>query len=502
MPRITPLFALSATLLGGSLISKSVQAAPVSASSARNFSGAVPSSNRVFQSLGILSPAADVTRIRTLPPVLSNRTAKTQSGRSTSAVKRLELEFDNGFTEAQKNVLRRVRDRFLFAVEVFGEPAVEQQGKTIYVESDGPAAAYQPLLRPAAVDGGSIYFHYIPERTEAFNEFNFTRLYLLAFQGSSAFSYDYVQGHYVEAWQNGFADAAALLLMSKITPTGQVFDPSDLGTYTLPIYDFLNHPELGNAYIYSDKTPLLPISDFRAGMAQAAWLKVAVQDEQFFAKFNKAYYAKYAPRTTVKPSDLRDIAAGIVPNVEGSSFNDWIRRQYALDTNVTTGQKLYAAASPLPVLGTGERRAGFEGFAVAFTTDSTGHEEVGSTGYGSVNAFDEKGVQINSKSSELTSSNLLNFGTASDDDAGLALTGKTYFTGLGTPDSARISLQFRYKNAETNAVFPYISSTTATNITYYGVTSNGDSGSLSVAPNNSTSQTVTVARGAWAGTQK
>lgn len=501
MPRIFPLLALTGTLLGGSFTAPSANAAPTFVSSARSASGAMPNATRVFRSLGLLSSGASATRTRALPPgaTTSTSTSTKHSIRTAATETILHLDFNGGgYTSDQLRVLKRVEARFGLLTGYFGDPAPEQQGKTVNVTSDskGPAAAYQPLANPSSTDGGTIYYRYAGNESEAVNEYNLTRLYLLAFQGPNTFSYDFRKGNYIESWQGGFADAAALLSMYSAQGARPNFNPALLGAYVLPAYDLFNHPELSNAYIYSHTSEDMVISDFRAAMAQAAWLKVAVEDPSFFAKFNKLYYAQVPARTAVQMSQLKGIASSVLPNIEGLSFNDWIRRQYALDTSVTTGQKLYAAISPLPA---NSGKAGFEGFVQAFTTTASG-DETPSSGYGTISAFDEKGVNINAKSEELRASNVLDFTIDEAIAPGQAYI-KAFFTGLGAPDQARITLQMRQRAAETSAVFPYISSTTASQSTYYGVTSYGDSGSLTLTPSGGTAQNVAVARGAWAGTQ-
>ena len=466
----------------------------------------MPRSTRVFRSLGVLGGAASVQRVRILPPAAASTRLPI---RTLAAGTALSFQYDNTFSSAQINQLNGfIRANYPLLTAIFGDPAPEQNsGKTIFVRGDGPAAAYQPLLRPSATDGGTIFFRYDAGVNAQINNFNFTRLVLRAFQGPNTFSYNYAAGDYVESWQGGFADAAALLVAHSAAGSPANFDPSTLGAYVLPIYDLLNRPELGNAYIYPrDPSVDLVMSDFRAAMAQSAWLKVAVENPQFFARFNAAYYAQVPARTAVSPSQLRQIAASVAPNVEGTSFSDWARRQFVLDTSVATGQKLYAAVVPLPLqAGTGQQ-AGFSGFAEAFTTDSSGDEDP-SSGFGRVDAFDEKGVNINARSGELS-------GQVRDPSKAIQLPGLDFtdsslpgqadfgagFSGLGSPDRARITLKFRFKGAETTAYFPYIGGNgSASDINYYGVVTGGDSGSLSISSSNGVNETASVGRGAWSG---
>jgi hypothetical protein len=486
--------------LAGLLFSASplALAAPVTAQS-RATTGRIAASTQVFRSLGVLGGGAHVARTRVFSPLLS--TARSGSSTRAVAAAPLTFQFDNGFSSTQKSVLSNyLRANYDRMVALYGAPAPEQAGKTILVRSDSSVAAYQPVLRPSATDGGTIFFRYVTGDSAQINTFEFSRLVLLAFQGPHTFSYNFAQGDYIETWQSGFADAAALLIAFGAAGSPADFDPSQLGAYVLPVYDFFNRPELGNAYIYSRSGDDLVIADFRAAMAQAAWLKVAIENPQFFVRFNAAYYARFPARTGVNPNTLRALAAEIAPTVEGLPFQDWVRRQYVLDTSVTTGQKIYAAVLPLPVLASGDTRSGFNGFAQAFTTDSRG-DEVPSTGYGSVAAFDESGANINSASTELRASTLLDFTAESQRLPGQATFGAG-FSDLGTPDQARVTLKVRFKAAETTALFPYISTSGASNISYYGVTTQGESGNLAISSNNGIAETVSVARGAWGGARR
>lgn len=500
MPRFSSVFfsaalALSATSLGAA----SAGAAPTPASLAlakRYVSGARPGAARAFRALGVLR-AASYERTRLLPAAAPRASAAAKTTvQARAAATTLSFEFTGFSDDNQKKTLSNfVRANYDRMVAIFGAPSSEQGGKTVTVVGNGGiAAAYQPLLKPSKTDGGTIYFQYSGTDSAQFNTYNFTRLALLAFQGPNVFSYDYTQARFVESWLYGFADAAALLVTYGAAGSPANFDPSSIGPYVLPAYDLFNRPELGGAFVYSPDGTDLVVSDFRVAMAQSAWLKVAVERPTFFADFNAAYYAKFPARTGVQPNDLRALAAQIAPTVEGLSFGDWVRRQYVLDTSVTTGQKLYAAVLPLPILASGDRRAGFNGYAQAFSTDASGNDAP-STGYGSVLALDENGTVINSASSELSASNTLDFNTS--DLPGQALFGAG-FEDIGTPDRARITLRLRFKNAETTAYFPYLGATGsgASALNFYGVTANGDAGTLNLAAPGA-SETLPVARGAF-----
>src|SRR5262249_25745833 len=67
----------------------------------------------------------------------------------------------------------------------------------------------------------------------------------------------------------------------------------------------------------------------------------------FFARFNAAYYSQFTSDLAGNVPALTSIAASVLPNgVEGQPFPDWYRRQYALDTSVTPGPKLFVYNVP------------------------------------------------------------------------------------------------------------------------------------------------------------
>lgn len=502
--------ALAGLLLGSLLVgAQPSEAAPISvaAQNPRDASGIQANSTQVFRSLGLIGNGASVLRTRTLPPASSQSTAGSQNFKAAATSTTLSFDFSHySSNSGQRDVLRNfLSTNYGLLVAFYGVPAPEQGGKTVTVVGDSDfAAAYQPLLKPSATDGGTIYYRYVTldrrfyseAEEQKLNQFNIARLALRAFHGPNTFSYDYAQGNYIEAWQGGFADAAALLVANSLAGSPSNFDPSLLGSYVLPVYDFLNRPELGNAYVYTRSGADLAMSDFRAAMAQAAFLKIAVENPTFFKQFNALYYARFTPRQNVNPNSLRALAAEVVPTVEGTSFFDWVRRQYVLDTSVTQGQKIYAAVLPLPVTTTGDTRPRYLGFAQAFVTDSAG-DETPSTGYGSINAFDEKGNNINAFSKEIQGGNPLSFNDANA--PGQASFGAG-FSNFGTPNQARVTLKIRFKAAETSAYFPFIAGNgVASKLTYYGVTTTGVSGTLALKSDSGVSESLPVTRGTFSG---
>ncbi len=500
MPRFSPLFTLAALLFFAPFGRCATGVSPT-----RTATGIMPATTRAFRALGFIGARASLVRARVLPPVAAKKVAR--NTRASAADGSLLFVY-KGFTAAHQEILSTfVSNNYGAMVARYGAPSPEQRsngGKTIEVVGDQFGAAYQPLRNPDNAprgDGGTIFFRYDDSLSVKTNQFNFTRLILRAFQGPNNFSYDYLSAKYNDIYQAGLADAVALLVLYDSLSASEKasFDPSIYGfTYLLHVYDLLNRPELESATIFpptDDPNSLLP--DFRLGMAQAAWLKVGIDNPNFFRNFNAAYYNEIKPRQAATPQQLRAIAAGVAPRVEGLSFSDWARRQYVLDNAVTTGTKIFPLLVPVPTPAVGAQNTGFIGFVEAFATDAAGND-TRLSGYGSVEALDENGANINAQSPELSASNLLDLkkvrGNAPEIDAG--------FANFAAPNRARITIRIRFKGAQTTAFFPFVGTAgSASQTPVYGVSQNGESGDLAIS-NTAGIETVALSRGAFAGTKK
>jgi len=510
--------------MGGSLLAPSVLTPHVSsqAFSAPKIKGGISSrGTALFHSLGVLQSGATQTRTIVLQPAAPQTTA-TSTKVSSKAIKAaatgpLTFKFE-GYNDAQKNVLDKfLRGNYSRMVALWGEPPVEQRGQQVVIVNDPTiGAAYEPPAVNSSTPGGTIYYGYTGGTNDV-NTYNLTRLVFLAFWGAQIPSFNFNEAKYVEPWVYGMSDAAALQIAYQAGGSKSNFDPSLLGGYLLPVYDFFNRPELSNAYIYSPNVttntdPILALSDIRLAMAQGAFLKIAAENPNFYSQFNTAYYAAVQARKAVSPDQLKTIAAGVVPTVEGTAFHDWIRRQYALDSTITTGQKLYFGLLPRPAESTTATLSGFNGYAQAFTTDALGNEVV-STGYGSVQAISDAGVDLRSSSPDLTASNVLSFNEVDYDKKGNIVAdyrgqGVNYVDSDGNrlfnvgfrnfgADKARVTIKVRFKDAEASNYFPYNAAGGPTSVSsFYGATVGVDSGTLIV----NGSENVAVTRGAFKAT--
>ncbi|HEX8550714.1 MAG TPA: hypothetical protein VF681_04075 [Abditibacteriaceae bacterium] len=475
---------------------------------------------RQLRAMRVLGPRTPLSRPRIAaytrdgalpePTTSSSSTSSTTTRSTTRAVSPLRFKF-TGFTSRQITEFQAFRDKaYPLMTALYGDPVQAQQNCTVEVRLDASAGDGLYELPPARssggctttdTNGGTIRYDPITgdsslSNAEALriNEYNLARQMLIAFHGAKIFAFD--------AWELGFSDAAALVLSYQLHPSS-TFDPSSLGVYLLPIYDLLNRPELGNPFFFSQGTsPNLGF--YRAGMAQAAWLKVWVENRDFFRRMNTGYYARLGSSPSIGGDTpaLKAVAASIVPTIEGLNFADWYRRQFVLDTAITTGEKLWLAVVPQPNLTSGDTRSVFFGIAQRYRTYSNGDERPIS-GSGTIGAFNENNVNISTLSEELQNDGQAIFNSLGESELNsqnvpvdeIPVIG---FTGTGTPEQARIRIVVVAGEAQSEAIFPYgVAGTTNSPSGFYGAVVNGTKGSISIATTNRTSSR-TLARGAFA----
>ncbi|HEX8835150.1 MAG TPA: hypothetical protein VF719_13160, partial [Abditibacteriaceae bacterium] len=479
---------------------------------------------QTFRRMGALGKHTPLSRTRivaytrngALPErKVSSTTQSPVSTRSTStstvSTKAAPLTFKySGFTSQQIIEFSAFRDRvYPLMVALYGEPAPSQAGKIVIIQNDNSAGdgVYELPPSGSSTSGGTIRYDPIAAgngttaaQALAVNNYNLSRQMLIAFHGAQIFAFD--------AWELGFTDAAALIVNYQTNPVAS-FDPSQLGVYLMPAYDLLNRPELGNPAFFtqSSSASVSPnLGFYRAGMAQAAWLKVWVENPDFFRLFNAQYYAQYnntgaVPLRGNTPA-LKFIAQSLAPTVEGQTFTDWYRRQYVLDTAVTTGEKLWVGVVPQLNLTSGDTRSVFFGIAQRYRTLADGGEQPLS-GTGTLGAFDETGEDVAGFSDEmLNGGTVVQFNALGEAELNSQNSGGNLpiigFRGTGTPDMGRIRLALRIGEAEATAYFPYnVAGTEAVPNGYYGSTLGADMGTLGVRPVGATTATSTWRRGAF-----
>lgn len=320
-----------------------------------------------MQRHGLVSPRAEVRFPRTVVHLQNNRMvlpdleAAIVRGQGIGApTNDIEFVFE-GFSSHNEAALRSYLEGAMpKARMIYGAPAFDItvkviQDDTLHNLQGGTYDVTTNELRIPPLSGN------FPEDT-----YVLIMLVLNAFHDDAILFYD--------AWEQGFIGAAAYAVQT--TPgVSPGYDPIDPGPfYCLSVYEPENSPELANPTYYpaSGTTNMLV---WRIAMARAAWLKCYIEDEYFFANFNRAYYAALTVETQAGspsyamgdaagvglgqesfdanlPGDvpaLKVLAAGVLPQVEGQSFFAWFKGQYVLDTSVHLGPKLYVWNIPLEI---------------------------------------------------------------------------------------------------------------------------------------------------------
>lgn len=275
--------------------------------------------------------------------------ARTRYGDGT-----LSFTFE-GWSATQQAFLNQVINTALPLIEnVYGKPA---QSGTVKVVNYDAQIGDRDAVAGGIFNASTNEILFPVYHSEKSVVINLVHVLVHAFHGPLVFDYD--------AWEEGFARAVTLLVAHRVAQALNIADPenffkTDPNYHALPFYDLLNQPALGNNVFIAPSLKQLPISHGQLGgmylprmqMAGSAWLKVYLEDNEFFKKFNTQYYAQYNPNETVKLSGdvprLKAIAASVLAggSVEGLLFDRWYERQYVLDTSVSFGKKVYAWVIP------------------------------------------------------------------------------------------------------------------------------------------------------------
>lgn len=483
--------------------------------------------SRMFQRAGLLKPGAIPTLAlikRGDPSAPPEAGARALPRVVASGPLKFVLE---GFTSQETRDLNTlIQQLYPKMVALYGEPAPSQRGKMVRIiksaDQNGGVYDVRPKLDNGAANPGfntiQFYLFNAGFYIEAFyftdpsgacdsacqtnsaraarelNLYNLTRQMLLAFRGTESTNFD--------AWDGGQADAAALIISSQIHP--QAFDPTLYGFYAMPHYDFLNRPGVGTQYFFttpqdrkSEKGPssAFSLASLRYGLAQSAWLKVWIENQNFFKSFNAAYYRRNPAVVGKNAQALAGIAGTIVPTVEGMSWSDWLRRQYVLDSTFVVGEHLFAYC--VTQYAQPGAPTAFEGDVYRFRTDARGNE-LPVAGTISVRAFDENGRDITSLSPELRQKSTLDLAplnTTGDDPGGAHF--YSTFDSTGTPDRARITLRFQSGSLQTSAFHAHnVAGPQSKPNGFFGVVTGSNQGRFTLQ-SNGLSTSGTVERGAW-----
>jgi len=290
---------------------------------------------------GIWKPDHLPTYPRTVLHVSSGRLVRSELARTAGEGRQvgggsITLEYKNWSPE-EEDALRAFFEQVIPVLNsIYGKPAFDI---TVTVVKDDTAIALMDAIYDASAN--EIHVRDITQPLGNLNEsregFALIHMLLRAYHDDAMFYYD--------AWETGFALAAAWAAAGQIDPN---FDLGLRPFHAVPVYEGLNQPELGNSTFYPP-SGYQGMVTWRIGMAASAWFKVYLENPDFFRRVNEAYYAALDPSNPELAGDipaLKQLVAGVQPQVEGMGFADWYERQYVLDTSVSFGPKLYVYHFP------------------------------------------------------------------------------------------------------------------------------------------------------------
>ncbi len=262
-----------------------------------------------------------------------------------------------------------------------------------------------------------------------------------------------------DVWNQGIARAAATIAAQDFNASNffnsiSGLDPVDAvpGFYYTPYYDLLNQPALGNPVFLPDALKAQPVGGLagmfvpRLQMASTVFTKCYIEDPNFFIKFNNRYYDAVTADGTVSMDTgrLRDLAAGVLPNVEGQPFVNWYMQQYIFDTSITPGPKLFAY--PAPTFPDSSGNAGASILLAYYGTDKSGNETPLS-GVANPVYFDY----------QYANRLILSNGNAQEPITNGLGSISPFFTGVGDPaagsDRQRVAIDFPVSSSQASSAF-------------------------------------------------
>lgn len=291
---------------------------------------------------------------------------------STRGGSGLTLVFDTSGAGAFDPALRTyLQDVFTkaqpFLNALFGQPAVS--GNVSVKNADGvvpPIGNREDLMGgyyvPNAPGTPEIHFppYELSERREV-AAINFIHCLLLAYIGPNQYGFDAFNEGLVRAVTQRIARTPAAMIAGLDT---ELIESVLERTYDVQgFYDWYNQRALGGKKFIAPNLRYVPLPDagsvgglfqLRYKMSAGAWTKVLAEHPNFAATYNTSFYAQPGiannvdSLVTLGQTTLNTLRPGDA-TIEGLSFSEWFKRQYALETRDTMGQKLLL--EPTPILG-------------------------------------------------------------------------------------------------------------------------------------------------------
>ncbi|MBC7328350.1 hypothetical protein H5T87_09615 [bacterium] len=302
-----------------------------------------------------------------LPPSFDRIVYLRQNGRiilPTSFRGDLTFQFQ-GWSDEEKTKLQSfVQKAYPLIKELYGAPA---WGGTVTVLKDTSLNDFQVILA-GVYDVSTATIHMEWGRSgDIETYYRLLHLMLHAFHGPYQIDFD--------AWEEGIAWAATRVLFSQLFPAESFSYYCTF--YLFPWYELLNQPSLSAPTFWSKTLTDCSgyMSIWRHSQALSAWLKVYIENRDFFSQFNNLYYqeVKADPSISSNLAKLQGICSQIVPMIEGLSFDEWYAQQYVLQPKANYGPNLFVWNSPQ--LPKDPESDGYSLSIILFYYYSTGEEE-------------------------------------------------------------------------------------------------------------------------------
>ncbi len=157
----------------------------------------------------------------------------------------------------------------------------------------------------------------------------------------------------LSGFEEGFAQGASYACMNRYIefyPGDAIVDSTYLfGSSMHWDYDYRNTEAITTEDFWSDFAGLGLFWE-RYELGAAAMRKIHLEDQDFFRKFNAAYYARLnADHDLTTSRDLMiDIIAAVLPEVEMQPARDWLSHQRIFDCRIEPGKKIWIRTQHYP----------------------------------------------------------------------------------------------------------------------------------------------------------
>jgi hypothetical protein len=296
------------------------------------------------------------------------------------------VDGNDPFPRAYKELLRAIlRDVPALVEAEYGKPA---RTLTIQVVNFHDAIGDRDAVVGGIYDVSNNRFLFPIYNSREAAAVNLLNLVVQAFHADVAPFYDAWAAGFARAVTTRIARGAAFRSLAGLNPA--FIDQTLDNTYDArPYYDAWNQPTLGSPSFIAPSLRQPPIAGGtdRRAVARAlpdGRLRVAQTRDrvpQLLPRVQSTVLPNYTPALRGDTTQLLNLARQTLvaisgnpnPTVEGIPFDQWVRRQYILDTSVTYGRKLHAQMFPYASGLQPDEQAVFPVFLTYFQTTRVGN---------------------------------------------------------------------------------------------------------------------------------